>query len=182
MGTIERAKLGKWEKISYFVLMGGSVFPTVLVSNFLRGLGFGFWESAGFSLLVFAAVVYLFTRPVAAERSKRLAADLERGVFDCAIRFPNSLPGSLRDRWDPGAAQYNGVTLAFQSLNFQGDPVATPIGALKEFGRVVATAPVDQTGKRAPELRRRWKVLELTTEKGLMHLAAREEALDLLRT
>lgn len=180
MGDIERAKVGRWEKIGYWPFLG-VVFPSYIVTTILRSLGFGFWQSMGIALLIFLATAYLLFQPAQRDRSKRLAADLERGVFDCAIRYPNAHPGSLRDRWDSGGAQYRDGKLLFQSQNFQGDPNPIPMGEPRNLRIENIKGLVDHDGKRPVGLRRGWKVLELEAEGGAMHLAAGEPGLALLQ-
>ncbi|WP_299165242.1 hypothetical protein [uncultured Arthrobacter sp.] len=82
MGDIERAKVSRWEKIGYWPFLG-VIFPSYIVTSILRSLGCGFWGSIGIALLIFLTTAYLLLRPAREERSKRLASDLERGVFDC---------------------------------------------------------------------------------------------------
>lgn len=179
MGDIERAKVGKWEKIGYLALLG-AFFPSFIVLELLESGGLGWWERYGAALLISCAIAYLLSRPAVAERANRLASDLERGVFDCAIRYPNAHPGSLRDRWNPGVAQYQDGQLLFQPQNFQGDPNPTPMGQPRDL-RVVSVKGLVEPDKRPVDLRRGWKVLELETGGGAMHLAAGEPGLDLLQ-
>lgn len=177
---IERTRMGRWEKLGYLISLGG-VFPGIVALTVLEGLGYGFWERIGLALLLCVAVAYLASRPAAAERSRRLALDLTRGVFDCAIRYPSSRPGALRDRWNPGVAQLDGKELWFQPQNFQGDPNPTPAGPPRKLGLMTAEGTVDLEGKRPVELRRGWQVLAVETEHGCLHLAGAAEALALLK-
>lgn len=178
MGDIERAKIGKWEKVGYLLSIG-VLFPTFLVSGVLEALGFSFWASIGLTLLLIVFAVYLTSRPAAAERRKRLANDLERGVFDCAIRFQNSVPGSLRDLWDVGVAQFDGQELWFQSQ--LGEFPLPPTGRRRSYGQVRPDGSVEQTGKKPAGWRRGWSVIALQTGSGRMHLAADESVLRLFQ-
>lgn len=180
MGDIERAKVGKWEKIGYWPFLG-VLFPSFLVTSILQSLGFGFWQGIGVALLIFLATAYLLFRPAQRDRAKRLAADLERGVFDCAVRYPNAHTGSLRDRWDLGGAQYRDGRLLLQSQNLQGDLNPVPVGGVRDLRMVSIEGFVGQDGKLPAGLRRGWKVLEVKTEGGAMHFAAGEPGLTLLQ-
>lgn len=180
MGDIERATVSKWEKIGYWPFLG-VIFPGYIVTSILRSLGFEFWGSIGVALLIFLVTAYLLLRPARKERSKRLASDLERGVFDCAIRYPDAHPGSLRDRWNPGVALYRDGLLFFQPQNFQGDPNPTLMGEPRDLRIVNVKGLVEPDGKRPVELRRGWKVLELETEGGTMRFAAGEPGQTLLQ-
>ncbi|GAB3541659.1 hypothetical protein GCM10027403_33310 [Arthrobacter tecti] len=70
----------------------------------------------------------------------------------------------------------------FQPEITQGGPTPSPVGDLKAFKDVSAGNVVDRSGEGSRTLHRTWKVLELSTQNGTMHLAAREAALDLIRT
>ena len=41
----------------------------------------------------------------------RLLRDVERGLIECAIRYPQALPGSLSSRWERGFAEVNNGTI-----------------------------------------------------------------------
>ncbi|RJU00167.1 hypothetical protein D6T65_12370 [Arthrobacter frigidicola] len=180
MGDIQRAKIGTWEKTGYVFLFAAAP-PFLIVSDLLEFLGFGFWARMGLTGLVCLGAGYLLSRRVAVERSRRLASDLSRGVFDCAIRYPDSHPGSLRDRWNPGVGQVIDARLLFQPQDASGDPSPTPLGAPRDLGIDNLEGVIAQEGKRPVELRRGWKVLAVDTPSGKMHLAAGDPALELLR-
>ena len=180
MGDIQRARVGKWEKAGYVFLFAAAL-PFIIVSDFLQLLGFEFWERMGLTGLVCVGAGYLLSRRVAVERSQRLASDLSRGVFECAVRYPDSHPGSLRDRWNPGVAQLVGGRLHFQPQDASGDPNPTPLGAPRDLGVDKVEGVIAPEGRRPVELRRGWKVLGVGTSSGRMHLAAGDPALELLR-
>jgi hypothetical protein len=181
MGDIQRARVGTWEKAGYLLFFGW-LFPTLIISDVFEALGFGFWGRVGLTGLVALGIGYLVSRPVAAERSRRLASDLSRGVFECAIRYPDSHPGSLRDRWNPGVAQLVSGRLLFQPQDASGDPNPTPLGAPRDLGVDTVEGVSAPEGRRPVELRRGWKVLGVGTSSGRMHLAAGDPALELLRS
>ncbi len=180
MGDIQRARVGTWEKAGY-LLFFGSLFPTLIISDVFEALGFEFWARIGLTGLVALGIGYLVSRPVAAERSRRLASDLSRGVFECAVRYPDPHPGSLRDRWNPGVAQLIDGRLLFQPQDASGDPNPTPLGAPRDLGIDKVEGVIAPEGRRPVELRRGWKVLAIDTPSGEMHLAAGDPALELLQ-
>ncbi|MBJ2121548.1 hypothetical protein I6N91_11220 [Arthrobacter sp. MSA 4-2] len=180
MGDIQRAKVGTWEKAGY-LLFFGSLFPALIISDVFEALGFEFWGRVALTGLVCLGVGYLVSRPAAAGRSRRLASDLSRGIFDCAIRYPDSHPGSLRDRWNPGVAQLVAGKLRFQPQNSPTDPSPMPLGAPRELGIDKVEGVIATEGRRPVELRRGWKVLAVDTPSGKMHLAAGDPAVELLR-
>ncbi|WP_026552050.1 hypothetical protein [Arthrobacter sp. H20] len=161
MGDIERAALGKWERIGYLAQFG-AVIPTQIVSQVLESAGFGWWEGIGLALLICLALGYLVSRPLIAERSQRVALDLSRGIFDCAIRYPNSHPGSLCDRWNSGVAKAEANELLFQPQLIQGDPNPTSMAVPRDLGILSTGQVIDQEGKRPAEVVSGWKFLKYT--------------------
>ncbi|NJC21374.1 hypothetical protein BJ994_000450 [Arthrobacter pigmenti] len=89
---------------------------------------------------------------------------------------------TLRDRWNPGFAHLDGGSLKFQPETTRGGPTPSPVGDLKVFEDVSAGNIVERSGELARTLHRTWKVLELSTQNGTIHVAAREAALDLIST
>lgn len=173
MSDIERAKVGKWEKVQYFVLLAVS-FPAFLIWELLEGLGFSFWSRTGLTLIAYLGLLYLLNRPASAERQKRHETEFEQGIFDCAIRFANALPGSLRDLWEDGVAQQHGQAFDFQTQ--LGDLQPSPAGRKRTY---IILEVIDRVAPiRKPRgWRRGWTVAVLRTDKGMMHLAADENAL-----
>ncbi|MBG6181489.1 hypothetical protein [Arthrobacter sp. CAN_A1] len=173
MDDIERAKVGKWEKIQHLVLLG-ILFPAYLIWEVLEGLSIGFWARTGFTLFIYFGLLYLLRRPAGAERRRRLQNELDRGIFDCSIRFANALPGSLRDLWDDGVAQQTGQGMDFQTQ--MGDLQPAPAGKKRAYVILDILDRVEPIRK--PRIwRRGWAVAVLRTDKGIMHLAADEDAL-----
>lgn len=111
-------------------------------------------------------------RPISAERSRRLAIDLENGVFDCATRFPRSAPGSFRDLWEFGAGQLEGTALRFQTRT--GDEHYSPAGRVKVFPNVVTTSEPEPPARKLHGWTRYWKYVYLETDGGLIQLAGSE--------
>ncbi|MHA7295466.1 hypothetical protein [Arthrobacter sp. HLT1-21] len=173
MDDIGRAKVGKWEKIQYMVLIG-IFFPAYLIWGVLEGLGISFWARTGFTLFIYFGLLYLLGRPAGAERRRRLQTESDRGIFDCSIRFANALPGSLRDLWDDGVAQQTGQGMDFQTQ--MGDLQPAPAGRKRTYVILDILDRVEPIRK--PRVwRRGWAVAVLQTDKGMMHLAADEDAL-----
>lgn len=179
MEDIERTPRGRWEKIAYWASFGTLV-PTLIVSEILEGLGLSWWERIGVILLIILVSTYLLSRPAQAERQRRLAADLERGVIDCAIRFPRSAPGSLRDLWEPGVGQLHDQSLHFQTR--LGDREGSPAGKKKTFPHAVLAPDVHErpaTKSLALE-HRHWQTLDLQTTSGLLQVAASKASCEFL--
>lgn len=173
MSDIERVKVGKWEKVQYFVLLG-VFFPAFLIWELLEGLGFGLWARTGLTLVAYIGLLYLLNRPASAERRKRHETEFEQGIFDCAIRFANALPGSLRDLWEDGVAQQQGQAFDFQTQ--LGDLQPSPAGRKRTYSILEVVDRVDPIRK-PRGWRRGWAVAVLRTDKGMMHLAADEGVL-----
>ena len=178
MNDIVRAKVGKREKIfeySYLGFIG------------LGPLGISLLEDAGvksfwirvlliFVILIACMVLLAFSAVPAARR--RLAADRKNGVFTCAVRFPSSATGSLRDLWDEGAAQVSDAGLAFQPT--QGAFYVKPAGKKRDFGPFALFGAAEITGKKPRSWGRSWSIRELQTDEGRIHLAASTKSLALL--
>ncbi|MHA7155665.1 hypothetical protein [Arthrobacter sp. TMN-50] len=173
MDDIKRAKIGKWEKLQLLVSLG-VVFPAYLIWGFLEGLGFDFWARTGFTLFIYVGLLYLLMRPAGAERRRRLEAEFARGIFDCSIRFANALLGSLRDLWDDGVVQLDGQALDFQTQ--LGDVQPSPAGRKRKYA-ILEIVDWTEPAKKPRAWRRGWAVAVVRTDKGMMHLAADENAL-----
>src|SRR4051812_33977478 len=64
------------------------------------------------SLVVVILVESLLLLGVRRDKHRRLSTDIEEhGIIDCLVRYPNAVPGSLRDRWAPGSAQLKPRTI-----------------------------------------------------------------------
>jgi hypothetical protein len=175
---IERTPRRRWERIGFW-LMVLPLLPVLVLSDVLEELGLSWWERNTALLLLTGLAFHLLSKPIAAERSARLASDLELGVFDCAIRFPGSRPGSLGDVWEPGAGQRKDTTLYFQSR--MADEQGSAAGRLKTFhNAVTTTAPADPPTRRPPGWRRDWQVVHLSTENGLLQVAASKASCDFI--
>ncbi|MBG6192244.1 hypothetical protein IWX64_003214 [Arthrobacter sp. CAN_A212] len=168
MNAIERAKVGKWEKVQYLVFLG-VFFPAFLIWGLLDGLGFSLWARTGITLFIYLGLSLLLNRPAAAERRRRLDSEFEQGIFDCAIRFANASPGSLRDMWENGAAQQKGQELDFQTQ--MGDLQPSPAGRKRTYAILEVVDRVKPV-KKPLGWHRGWSIAVLRTNKGMMHLAA----------
>lgn len=173
--ALRPAPRGKWEKILPRSL-GLLVFLATSMSSLLRE-NFGLWESTTMSFGAFGLGALLLARLAAPQRKERLAQDAERGIIECAIRYPDSHPRSIRHRWLPGFAQVTPGALKFQpDLVGEGDPA----GTIRPFFDVRLKGRVEPPAKRPAEVKRGWHVLALETDEGLLHLAAGETGLQLL--
>lgn len=167
---IVRTKVGMWEKVFEYSYIG-FVFIGVLGNFSLEDAGVeSFWIRILLIVVFLIAVLALLGFPAVRAERRRLAADLENGVFNCAVRFPSSTPGSLRDLWDAGAAQMGGDGLAFQPQ--QGQFQTKPAGKKREYGHFAVIGPAEMTGKKTPGWGRSWSIRELQTDAGSIHLAA----------
>lgn len=171
MEDIQRTPRGRWEKIGFWLLVF-PVFPAVILIDIFKALGLPFLGSILIVLALLALTFYLLLRPIRAERSRRLAQDLECGVFDCAIRFPRSTPGSLRDMWEFGAGQIQDTTFRFQTRveDEQGSP-AGPVKTFPNAGIAPATGPPTRKSR---GWMRGWQHVDLQTDGGLIQIAGSE--------
>jgi hypothetical protein len=171
MEDIQRTPRGRWEKIGFWLLVF-PVFPAVILNDILQAIGFSLWGRIATVLALLALSVHLLSRPIRAERSRRLAHDLEHGVFDCAIRFPGSAPGSLHDMWEFGAGQLQDTTLRFQTR--VEDEQGSPAGRVKTFLNA-QNAPATEPPTRRPQgWTRDWRHVDLKTDGGLIQIAGSE--------
>lgn len=159
---------GRLEKIGFW-LMVFPVFPAMILNNIFEALGLPLWSSIVIVLALLALTFYLLSRPIRAERSRRLAQDLERGVFDCAIRFPRSTPGSLRDMWEFGAGQIKDTTFRFQTP--VEDEQGSPAGRVKNFPNADITPTTEPPTRKPLGWMRDWKHVDLQTDGGLIQIA-----------
>lgn len=173
--TLSPAPRGWWEKIparSFGLLL----FLVTLTSDLLSER-FGFWGSTTMSFGAFGLGALLLVRLAAPQRKERLARDAERGIIECAIRYPDSHPGSIRHLWLPGFAQVTRGAIRFQpDLGGEGNPN----GTIRPFCDVILKGPVEPPSKRPAEVKRGWRIVALETDEALLHLAAGETGLQLL--
>lgn len=166
---------GRWEKAltrSYWWIL----FVGILVSSILRE-PLGFWPSIALTVAVMCAFTLVLTRLATSEREARLLRDVERGLIECAIRYPNALPGSLSSRWERGFAEVNNGTIKFQPLFAEMGPHR---GSVREFGELSSHGLVDFPPKKPAELKRSWKITAIGTDKGDLEVATGEAGLTLL--
>ena len=178
MEDISRTPSGNWEKVGYAALIAVPVLGSVLIS-LAELAGFSRLMSAGFALLVLAAAVLILRPRVVADRKRRMAADLQRGVFSCAIRFPEEPSGSLLERWNSGIAMIQGHQLFFQPLSEPDYPV--PAGKARPVTGLKFRGPQAVPAKRPRGWGRKWQVAACGSDSGQLEMAASEAALNLLR-
>lgn len=171
MDDIVRTKVGKWERVSEYSYIG-FIFIWLLGNSLLEDAGVeSLWVRFLLIIVFLLAVVVLLGFPAVRARGQRLAADRKNGVFTCAVRFPSSAPGSLRDLWDEGAAQVSDGVLAFQPQ--QGRFQTKPAGKKRSFGHFAVLGEAELTGKKPRAWGRGWSIRELQTDvAGRIHLAA----------
>ena len=169
------APRGRWEKIaagSY----GWLIFLPLFASNLLVD-ELGFWGSLGLAVGLTGLGALVLIRLALPEKKERLARDAQRGIFECAIRYPGSQPGSLRERWLPGFAQVSRGAVRFQpDLSGEGKPA----GVIRPFNSVVLKGAVEPPASRPAELQRGWHIAALETDEGPLHVVAGETGLQLL--
>ena len=175
MDDIVRTKVGKWERVSEYSYFG-FIFIGSLGNSLLEDAGVeSFWIRFLLIVVFLLAVGVLLGFPALRARRQRLAADRRNGVFTCAVRFPSSTPGSLRDLWDEGAAQVSDGGLAFQPQ--QGRFHTHPAGKKRSFGHFAALGEAELTGKKPRAWGRGWSIREFQTDAaGRIHLAASTES------
>jgi hypothetical protein len=167
--------LGRWERTltrSYWWLL----FVAVLVSGILRE-PLGWWPSVALTVAVMVAFTLVVARLATSEREARLLRDVERGLIECAVRYPKALPGSLSSRWERGFAEVTNGTIKFQPLFGE---MESPTGHVREFSELSSYGLLDLPPKRPAELKRSWKIAAIGTNKGDLEVATGEAGLTLL--
>jgi hypothetical protein len=171
---LKPSPLGRWERVqrgSYWWLL----FTAILVSSIINR-SLGFWPSIGLTIAAMAACTFVVYRLAGSEREARLMRDVERGLIECAVRYPNSIPGSLSDRWERGLAEVRDGRIAFRPL---GVDASSP-GQVREFSQLSSIRLLGPPSKKPAELPRSWKIAACETDKGALEVAAGEPALSLL--
>jgi hypothetical protein len=172
--TLRPAQRSRREKVCDWMASLLS-FAAVLAANFLWPEA-GYWSLAA-AVLIPLPIMLLFGWLASSERKARLARDAERGLIECAIRRPDSLPGSLQGRWKPGYAEVHRGVLRFQALYVGVDEPAGPISSYTNISPPQAV-PVPE--KRRADVKRKWRMVAMRTDQGTLELAASEAALRLL--
>jgi hypothetical protein len=172
---IKPSPRGKWEKAA-FSSQFWLLFVATFASNVFRD-ELGFWGSIAITLVVMGLGSLMLVRKAAPERRSRLARDAERGVIECAIRYADALPGSLRSRWLPGFAE-----ISRGAFKFQADYVDTgePGGKVSVFADVEDHGQIDPPAKRPAELKKNWTIVALGTDKGQLHIATGDLGMKLI--
>jgi hypothetical protein len=167
---------GRWEKAltrSYWWIL----FVGIMVSSIILREPLGFWPSVALTVAVMCAFTLVLARLATSEREARLLRDVERGLIECAIRYPKALPGSLSSRWERGFAEVNNGTIKFQPVFGE---MGSPAGSVREFGELSSHGLVDLPPKKPAELKRSWKIAAIGTDKGDLEVATGEAGLTLL--
>ena len=166
---------GRWEKAavsSQFWLL----FVATLTSTVFRE-AVGFWGSTALVAVIMGLGSVVLVRKAAPERKERLERDADRGVIECALRYADSHPDSLRGRWLPGFAEIGTGTFKFQPDYIdKGEPE----GKVTVFSDVVSHGQIEAPLKRPPELKKNWKIVALGSDKGQLHFATGEPGLKLI--
>jgi hypothetical protein len=166
---------GRWEKAavtSQFWLL----FVATMASRIVRD-DLGFWGSTALSVGIMGLGSFLLVRRAVPERKERLARDAQRGVFECALRYADSHPDSLRGRWLPGFAEIGTGTFKFQPDYIdKGEPE----GKITVFSDVGRQGQIEPPPTRPRELKKNWGIEALATDRGQLHFAAGEPGLKLI--
>jgi hypothetical protein len=160
-----------YEKLSAALCYFGFLVPSIIGSNL------GFWPSvlAAGALVLSGALVFVWlTVPL---RKARLDSDRKRGLIECAVRSPHAPPGTLQDRWKPGYAEIRHGTMRFQAL--YGD-IEEPSGPISTFSGITALHELPRPEKRSVAVKRKWKILAMITDQGLLEIAAGQAGVQLL--
>lgn len=131
----------------------------------------GFWPALAIVALSFVVMVLLLGLLIAPMRRKRMALDAEQGIFECVHREEGS---SLRRRWATGYAKAEPGRLLFQAKTGITGSLAGPLDIYTEL------KAVSQPMKAPRGVFPRGRVMELSTDKGSVELAASASSLDLL--
>jgi hypothetical protein len=131
----------------------------------------GYWPAL--AILVPAGIAFsiVISLPLIPIQRQRAALDAQRGIFECAHRERGS---SLKGRWARGYAKAEPGRLLFQA---KSDVTGRPSGPIEIYSEPKAIGlPV-----KAPwSVSRRWRVITLSTDKGIVELAAAPSSLNLL--
>lgn len=178
MDDIVRTKVGKWEKVLEYSYVG-FIFIGLLGNVLLEDAGIqSFWIRISLIVAILIVVLVLLTFSTVLAERQRAAADRENGVFTCAVRFPSSTPGSLRDVWEEGAAQVSTDGLAFQPQ--QGPFQTKPAGNKRKLGGFAVLGSAEMTGKKTRGWGPSWTIRELQTDTGRICLAASPKSFALI--
>ncbi|MFJ5696592.1 hypothetical protein [Arthrobacter sp. NPDC093139] len=131
----------------------------------------GFWPAVAIVALIFVVMVLLLGLLIAPIRRKRMALDAEHGVFECTHRERGS---PLRRKWATGYAKAEPGRLLFQAKTGITGSLAGPLVTYTELD------VVSQPTKAPWGIFPRGRVIELSTDKGTVELAASASSMDLL--
>jgi hypothetical protein len=132
----------------------------------------GFWPALALIVLSGLALLVLLQVLLRPLKRKRDALDAEQGLFECAQREPGS---ALRGRWALGYAKAEPGRLLFQARTGMTGPLFGPIEVYSE--PKVVRPPVKAPWAVFP----RGRIIELSTDKGTLELAATPSCLNLFR-
>ncbi|WP_232084762.1 hypothetical protein, partial [Arthrobacter sp. SO5] len=80
-------------------------------------------------------------------------------------------------RWLPGFAEIGSGTFKFQPDYIDK---GVPEGKVTVFFDVVSQGQIEPPPKRPPELKKNWKIVALTTDRGQLHFATGESGVKLI--
>lgn len=131
----------------------------------------GFWPAVALVILVPILLVLLVGLILRPQQRKRVTADAERGLFECAHREKGS---ALRGRWALGYARAEPGKLVFQQKTGVSGPLAGPVEVYPR-PRVISEPVKASWGVFSGG-----KVVELATDRGEVELAASDASLQML--
>ncbi len=105
-------------------------------------------SSTGLTIFVLAAWTFVVYRLASSEREARLMRDVERGLIECAVRYPNSIPESLSDRWERGLAEVRNGKIACHPLRSE----MSSAGQTREFSQLSSYRLLGAPSKKPAEL------------------------------
>lgn len=166
--NLEPAPRGRLEKaydnVGYLLPMFG-----VMAYPLIEAVGF--WPSIALFVVASATVTLIVLRLVTPLRRRRSSLDAEQGIFECGHRERGS---ALKGRWARGYAKAEAGRLLFQTRTGENDPLGGPLeiySALSAVGPIVKAPWSVFPGGR---------VITLSTDKGIVELAATPSSLNLL--
>ncbi|UKA77322.1 hypothetical protein [Arthrobacter sp. FW306-07-I] len=131
----------------------------------------GDWAAAAIAVLASLALQTVLALLIAPATRKRVALDAEQGIFECAHRERAS---SLKRRWAMGYAKAEPGRILFQARTGMTGPVFGPVEIYSEPRAV--SEPLKAPWTVFP----RGRLIELSTDKGNIELAASPSSLNLL--
>jgi hypothetical protein len=170
--ALEPAPRGWIEKANDYL---GLVLPFFVMSTALYPLhaAVGSWWLATIIIIVagLALMVILDRLVVEPQREKRASLDAAQGIFECAHREKGS---ALKGRWARGYAKPEPGRLLFQTRTGVTGPLAGPLETYSEVRMI------SQPAKAPWSVFPRGKIITLSTDKGIVEIAAAPSGHELL--